>query len=51
MRIKLLENRNSNITMQLSHIYEAFSNFRLVAQIQEEIEKVKLAQGISLKPI
>ncbi len=36
-----LENRNINITMQLSHIYEAFSNFRLVAQIREEIEKVK----------
>ena len=37
---KMLENRNTNITKQLSHIYEAFSNFRLVAQIREEIEKV-----------
>jgi len=36
-----LENRNTNITQELSHIYEAFSNFRLVAQIREEIEKVK----------
>ena len=36
-----LENRNSNITMKLSHIYDAFSNFRLVAQIREEIEKIK----------
>ncbi len=35
-----LENRNTNITMQLSHIYEAFSNSRQVAQIREEIEKV-----------
>ena len=37
----MLENRNTNITTQLSHIYEVFSNFRLVAQIREEIEKVK----------
>ena len=36
-----LENRNSNITMKLSHIYDAFSNFRLVAQIREVIEKIK----------
>lgn len=38
----VLENRNSNITMQLAHIYEAFSNFKLVAQIREEIGKVKI---------
>ena len=41
LRTIWLENRNTNITKQLSHIYEAFSNFRLVAQIREEIEKVK----------
>ena len=42
------------VTMQLSHtcpepvewIYEAFSNFRLVAQIREEIEKVKMSRQI-----
>jgi len=27
--------------MSLSHIIKAFSDFRLVAQIREEIEKVK----------
>ena len=36
-----LENRNSNITQELSRIFKAFSDFRLVAQIREEIEKVK----------
>ena len=36
-----LENRNTNITSQLSHIIKAFSDFRLVAQIREEIEKVR----------
>lgn len=36
-----LENRNTNITKQLSHIFKAFSDFRLVAQIREEIEKLE----------
>jgi len=36
-----LENRNPNITTQLSHIIKAFPDFRLLAQIKEEIEKVK----------
>ena len=36
-----LENRNTNITQELSRIFNAFSDFRLVAQIREEIEKVK----------
>ena len=36
-----LEDRNFNITTQLSSIIQAFSDFRLVAQIREEIEKVK----------
>lgn len=44
-----LENHNTNITQELSHIYEAFSNFRLVAQIREEMEKVK-PNLISLTP-
>lgn len=54
MLVLLLENRNINITTQLSHtcpepvewIFEAFSNFRLVAQIREEIEKVKTLEQI-----
>ena len=33
--------------MQLSYIYDAFSNFRLVAQIKEEIEKVKPSLAIA----
>ncbi len=37
----MLEDRNVNITTQLSSIIKVFSNFRLVAQIKEEIEKVK----------
>ncbi len=36
----LLENRNSNITTQLSCIIKAFSDFRLVAQTRKDIEKV-----------
>jgi hypothetical protein len=36
-----LEKRNFNITTQLSSIIKAFSDFKLVAQIREEIEKVK----------
>ncbi len=36
-----LENRNFNITTQLSHIYKVFTDFKLIAQIREEIEKVK----------
>ena len=43
-----LENRNSNITTQLDYIFKAFSDFRLVAQIREEIEKVKISQHIVL---
>ncbi|OGH18943.1 MAG: hypothetical protein A2868_03725 [Candidatus Levybacteria bacterium RIFCSPHIGHO2_01_FULL_40_15b] len=35
-----LENRNSNITTQLSSIIKAFEDFRLVAQIKEGIERV-----------
>jgi len=41
LRTIWLENRNTNITTQLSCIIKAFSDFRLVAQIREEIEKVK----------
>ena len=36
----MLENRNSNITTQLSCIIKAFSDFSLVAQTREEIEKM-----------
>jgi len=36
-----LENRSTNITQELSRIFKTFSDFRLVAQIKEEIEKVK----------
>jgi len=36
-----LDNRTTNITQELSRIFKAFSDFRLVAQIREEIEKVK----------
>ncbi len=39
----LLENRNSNITMQLACVFKIFEDFRLVAQIREEIEKVNQA--------
>jgi len=35
------ENRNSNITKQLACIIKTFEDFRLVAQIREEIEKLK----------
>lgn len=35
-----VEERNSNITTQLAGIFKAFSDFRLVAQIKGEIEKV-----------
>ncbi|MCR4330212.1 MAG: recombinase family protein [Candidatus Roizmanbacteria bacterium] len=42
-----LENRNTNITTQLACIIKAFSDFRLVAQIREEIEKVKPCMAIS----
>ena len=38
---KKLENRNTNITTQLACIPKTFSDFRLVAQIREEIEKLK----------
>jgi len=38
-----LENRNFNITKQLACIIKTFEDFRLVAQIREEIEKVKPA--------
>lgn len=38
----LLENRNSNITTELSRIIKVFEDCRLVAQIREEIEKVRL---------
>ena len=41
----MLENCNFNITTQLSSIIKAFSDFRLVAQIREEIEKVKAYIG------
>lgn len=41
-----LENRNTNITQELSRIFKAFSDFRLVAQIREEIEKVKTFEQI-----
>jgi len=36
-----LENRNFNINTQLASIIKAFSDFGLVAQIREEIERVK----------
>ncbi len=35
------ENRNANITTNLASIINAVSDFRLVVQIREEIEKVK----------
>ena len=38
----MLENRNTNITTQLASIIKVLSDFRLVAQIREEIEKVKI---------
>jgi hypothetical protein len=52
LRQEMLENRNSNITTQLfcitchseafmRRVVKAFSDFRLVAQIREEIEKVR----------
>lgn len=41
LRSDWLEDRNFNITTQLSSIIKAFSDFRLVAQIREEIERVK----------
>lgn len=44
----VLEERNSNITTQLAGIFKAFSDFRLVAQIREEIEKVN---QINILPI
>jgi hypothetical protein len=38
----VLEKRNSNITMNLASIIKAFSDFRLVTQIREEIEKLNI---------
>ncbi len=38
----MLKNRNSNITTQLAHIINTFSDFRLVAQIKKEIERMKM---------
>jgi len=43
----LLEHRTSNITTQLTSIIQAFSDFRLVAQIREEIEKVNQIATLS----
>ena len=43
-----LEDRNTNITTQLAGIFKAFSDFKLVAQIREEIEKVN---QINILPI
>ncbi len=40
----LLENRNTNITTQLSHIIKAFSDFMLVAQTREEISLINTYQ-------
>jgi len=37
----MLENRNSNITMQLFCIIKALSDFRLVVRIREEIDKIE----------
>jgi len=37
----MLENRNSNITTHLACIFKTFEDFRLVAQIREEIDRVK----------
>jgi len=37
-----LENRNINITTKLSNIIKTFEDFKLVAQIREEIERVSL---------
>ncbi len=36
-----LEKRNFNITTQLSCLIKTFEDFRLVAQIRKEIEKVR----------
>ncbi|MEK7550828.1 MAG: hypothetical protein AAB535_03535 [Patescibacteria group bacterium] len=36
-----LDNRSTNITQELSRIFKAFSDFRLAAQVREEIERVK----------
>jgi len=42
-RKEWLENRNCNITTELACIIKTFEDFRLVAQIREDIEKVKPA--------
>ncbi|KKR37798.1 MAG: hypothetical protein UT72_C0032G0009, partial [Candidatus Woesebacteria bacterium GW2011_GWB1_40_101] len=42
-----LDNRSTNITQELSRIFKAFSDFRLVAQIREEIERVKPCLAVS----
>jgi site-specific DNA recombinase len=38
-----LENRNTNITTELSRIIKVFEDFRLVAQIREQIENLRPA--------
>ena len=38
----MLEKRESNITMQLARVFKVFEDFRLVQQIMEEIEKLKI---------
>ena len=43
-----LEKRNSNITTELACIAEVFSDFKLVSQIREEVEKVKQANVLTM---
>jgi len=43
----MLENRNTNITTQLACLIKTFEDCRLVAQIREEIEKVRPSIAIS----
>ena len=38
----VLENRNSNITIQLACIIKDFSDFRFVAQVREEMDNIKI---------
>ncbi len=44
----MLENRNSNTTTSLSHIIKTFEDFRLVAQIKEEINNISYHTNIEI---
>jgi len=45
----MLQDRNLTITSYLAHVFAVFEDFKLIAEIREEIKKVK-PNLISLTP-